>query len=299
MEVNKILSMEDLIKDSREIVDKAILDFKPQAIVMMFSGGDDSLTAYHVAKELGIKLDFVIHGNTRTGIKNTTDFAINEAERNKDKLLIADAGDTYEKYVLRKGFFGKGLSAHVFSYHKLKSEHFESIVSKNIRQRRRNYKILFLNGARRKESSNRMITMKEPLKVTDRRPNDMWVNIINEWDKPDCKNYLEGNGIKRNPVSIDLCRSGECMCGTMQSKGDREEASFFYPEWGKWLTELEKEVMKKFPWSWNDNINKSHLMERDGQLNMFNQFQPMCTGCKIEYEKSVENNNPIDKQQLH
>ena len=151
-----------LIEESKEIIEKSIADFKPNKIVMMFSGGDDSLTAYHVAKELGIKIDFVIHGNTRTGIKQTTDFVLKEVARNKDKLLVADAGASYENYVLRKGFFGKGLSAHTFTYHILKQEYFEKIVSKYIRQRQRNFKILFINGARRKESDNRMITMKVP-----------------------------------------------------------------------------------------------------------------------------------------
>lgn len=278
--------MNDLILYSKEVFDKAVLDFKPKAVVMMLSGGDDSMAAYHVAKELGINFDLVIHGNTRTGIKETTEFAIKEVERNNDKMVIADAGSSYEDYVLRKGFFGKGNAAHEFSYHVLKIGHFRSVVSQNLRKRKRNFPILFINGARRQESDNRMVTMKDPYKKDPSQKNNIWVNIINEWDNQECKKYLEGNSIKRNPVSVNLCRSGECMCGTMQSKGDREEAAFFYPEWGKWLTKLEAEVMKKFPWSWNDNINKSHLMERDGQLNMFNDFQPMCTGCKVNYEKN-------------
>lgn len=46
-----------ILENSKEIIEKAITDFKPKAVVLMFSGGDDSLTAYHVAKELGVKLD--------------------------------------------------------------------------------------------------------------------------------------------------------------------------------------------------------------------------------------------------
>lgn len=270
-----------MLEFSKEIVERAILEYKPKAIVMMFSGGDDSLVAYHVAKELGIKIDFVVHGNTRTGIQDTTDFAINEVARMKDRLLIADAGKTYENYVLRKGFFGKGERAHAYSYHLLKANFFNSIISKNLRQGQRNFPILFLNGARRLESERRKKTMLNPIKEDPSQKNNIWVNIINEFDKKDCTDYLEGNGIKRNSVSVNLCRSGECMCGTMQTLGDRTEAGFFYPEWKKWLDSLEKEVMKKFPWSWNDNINKQHLQEMAGQLNM---FQPLCTGCKIQYE---------------
>lgn len=278
------------IKLCREIVQRAIIDYKPKAIVMMFSGGDDSMTAYHVAKELGVKIDFVIHGNTRTGIKQTTDFAIKEIERMGDKLLVADAGKSYENYVLRKGFFGLGETAHQFSYHVLKSEHFKKTVSKHIRQRRRNFPILFLNGARRQESKRRERTMINPIRVDG---NDIWVNIINEFEKLDCTNYLEGNGIKRNEVSVKLCRSGECMCGTMQSKGDRIEAGYFYPDWKKWIDELEKEVKKKFPWSWGENISKKHHMEMKGQINMFSDFRPMCVGCEKTHEEQLENKAEI------
>jgi 3'-phosphoadenosine 5'-phosphosulfate sulfotransferase (PAPS reductase)/FAD synthetase len=275
----------NLIENSREIVQKAVIDYKPKAIVVMLSGGDDSTTAYSVAKELGIKIDFVIHGNTRTGIKETTDFAIKQVELNKDKLIIADAGSSYEDYVLRKGFFGLGNDAHNFSYHVLKIGHFRRVVSKNIRQGRRNFPILFLNGARRLESERRKVTMVNPYKLDPSQKNNIWVNIINEWDKRDCVNYLEGNSIERNPVSKKLCRSGECLCGTMQTKGDRIEAAYFYPEWGKWLDSLEKQVKEKFPWGWGENISRYHLMEMEGQLNM---FQPMCTGCKVNYENNNE-----------
>jgi 3'-phosphoadenosine 5'-phosphosulfate sulfotransferase (PAPS reductase)/FAD synthetase len=265
--------------ESKEIFNQALLDFNPDAaVVLMFSGGDDSLTTYHVAKELGIKFDFVIHGNTRTGIQQTTDFARKEVERLGDKYLEADAGLSYENYVMRKGFFGKGLGAHAFTYHILKQDHFEKIVSKHIRQRRRNFKIMFVNGARRKESVNRLITMASPFKVTKRRPNDMWVNLINEFEKHDCYNYLEGNGIKRNPVSVNLCKSGECMCGTMQSKADRLEAEFYYPGWGKWLGELEQRAKEKHGFGWGENKPKqTNVIQTD-------LFQPMCTGCKINYD---------------
>lgn len=273
--------IDELLKGSKEIIDKAVSYFKPKANVLMLSGGDDSLTAYHVARELGVKIDFVIHGNTRTGISETTDFVRQMVANSGYNYLEADAGNSYQNYVMRKGFFGKGNSAHDFSYHVLKIEHFRKTVSRNIRKRARNFPVLFINGARRKESENRMITMVNPYRKDPAQKNNIWVNIINEWDKPDCKNYLEGNGIKRCEVAVNLCRSGECMCGTMQSEGDRAEASFFYPKWGQWLNDLEKEVMKKFSWSWNDSINKYHLMEMKGQINM---FQPMCTGCKINSE---------------
>jgi 3'-phosphoadenosine 5'-phosphosulfate sulfotransferase (PAPS reductase)/FAD synthetase len=263
----------ELLIGSKEIYDKAVADFKPKAIVLMFSGGDDSLTAYHVAKELGVKFDFVIHGNTRTGIEETTLFARDKVEKMGDRYIEADAGDSYIDYVMRKGFFGKGISAHEFSYHVLKIGHFRKAVSKYLRQRQRNFPILFINGARRLESENRKKTMINPIKLDPSQNNNIWVNIINEWDKPDCNDYLAGNSICRNAVSVALCRSGECMCGTMQSKGDRVEASYFYPKWGKWIDELDKAAIEKHGFGWGDN------KARPSKYTQSDMFQPMCVGC--------------------
>lgn len=279
--------MSELIKYSKEIFDKAVLDFKPKAIVMMLSGGDDSTTAYHVAKELGIDFDFVIHGNTRTGIEDTTLFARKQAEKFNDNYLEADAGTSYIDYVLRKGFFGKGGKAHGYSYNILKNNHFKSTVSKYLRKRQRNFPILFLNGARRNESERRKKTMISPYHFTEAFRNNIWVNIINEWDKKDCTDYLEGNCIGRNPVSVNLCRSGECMCGTMQSEGDRFEAGYYYPKWKKWLDDLEKVVIDKHGFGWNENKPKE---TNKIQLDM---FQPMCTGCKVNYDNSLDLENIV------
>lgn len=266
------------IKYSDHLLRKAVGEYKPFAIIMMFSGGDDSLATYNILKEIGVKPDFVIHGRTGTGLTETTKFAVSQIEKNKDKLLLADAGNAYENYVLRKGFFGIGGKAHSYAYHILKHGPFRKIISKEIRKGKRGRRAMLINGARRKESERRKKTMKKAIKIDG--PN-IWVNIINEFSNTDVKEYLSGNNIKRNPVSVALCKSGECMCGTMQSHEMRAEAGSFDPCWKNWINNLEKEVMKKHPWKWGEQINKYHLQEKKGQLNL---FQPMCENCITENE---------------
>jgi len=95
-----------ILESSKEIIEKAIIDFKPKAIVLMLSGGDDSMAAMQVCKELDVKVDFIIHGNTRTGLEETTNFARKVAEKSGIKYIEADAGDAYIKYVMRKGSLG-------------------------------------------------------------------------------------------------------------------------------------------------------------------------------------------------
>lgn len=276
-----------LLEDSKEIFAKGFKDFKPDAVVLMLSGGDDSLTCLHVAIELGIKIDFVIHGNTRTGIQETTEFARKETAKAGLNYLEADAGDSYLKYLKRKGFFGVGISSHAISYHLLKQDHFERIVSAHLRKRQRNFRIISINGGRRDESENRMKRFISPYRITPRRKNDMWVNLINNWSKKDCKDYLSGNSIQRNEVSVNLCRSGECMCGTMQSRGDRAEASYFYPDWGKNLDALEKEIRALHGFGWGEQKPKP---DNPAQINM---FQPMCVGCMKGAEELGDGQNHL------
>jgi len=277
--------LDQKIENSKEIIDKAILDFNPKAVVMMISGGDDSLTAYHVSKLLGINFSMVIHGHTGTGIRETLDFVNLTMSTQREKLIISSAGSAYADYVMKKGFFGKGLKAHSYAFHLLKMSGFRKTVAKDLRKGKHNFSVLYINGARRDESLNRSKNMISPYKIDPNCSNNIWVNILHNWSKHDCIDFLDGSGIKRNPVAINLCRSGECMCGTTQSVGDRTEASFFYPVWGQWLDHLEKQVIKKFPWKWGHPISNSYLMEAKGQLPIFSEFAPMCSSCLKTNEK--------------
>jgi 3'-phosphoadenosine 5'-phosphosulfate sulfotransferase (PAPS reductase)/FAD synthetase len=267
-----------MIENSREIVNRAIIDHNPYAKVGLFSGGNDSLLLLAILEELGVKLDFIIHVHTGTGLPQTLEFVRKVCEAHESTYIEASAGTAYEDYVLRKGFFGKGVDAHAYAYHILKAEHLRKAISKHIRKGVRGRKVLLFNGVRVDESDNRKYNFGKEEITIEKGTQNVWVNAIHWWTEEQKNEYLNGNSIERSPVSIELGRSGECMCGTMQGSLDRAAAKKFCPAWGRWLEDLEKAVIEKgFPWRWGENINKYHHMERKGQLNM---FQPMCVGCK-------------------
>lgn len=263
--------MADKIAESAKIVRAAIDQFNPTHIVSMVSGGKDSAASDQVARELGLKIDMVVHGNTRCGIPETTQF-VRQTYGAIGELVEADAGSTYEDYVLRKGFFGKGVDAHAFAYRVLKAQPFRKAISKAIRHGRRGVRVLLLNGARKDESENRQKHL-QPMKADPGAAGNLWVNTIHDWSQDDRDEYLESRGTPINPVAVQLCRSGECMCGTMQSKGDRSEAAALYPAWGRWLESLEKEAVARHGFNWHDQFPK---FRRQGQLDM---FMPMCADC--------------------
>jgi len=252
----------------------AMEEFQPTHIVSMVSGGYDSAAADAVARELGLNIDLVMHGNTRCGIPQTTDF-VRERYGALGEYVEADAGNAYEEYVLRKGFFGKGIAAHGYAYRILKATPFRKSVSKHIRQGKRNVRVMLLNGARKDESENRQKHL-QPFRRDPASPNNMWVNVIHDWDKETRDAYLRMRHTPCNPVARELCRSGECMCRTMQTVQERMEAAAIYPEWGNWLNDLEAEARKLHGFGWGEPFPKP-IDTRQAALPL--DFQPMCKDC--------------------
>lgn len=273
-------NLPERLEQSRAIWQQAISQYpNPYAVVMMISGGTDSITAEAVARYLHIPVTHIMHGITRTGIPETTRFVRDLAATREPRYIEADAGDAYERYVLRKGFYGRGDKAHEFAYHTLKHQHFASALSQNIRQGKRGRTILLLNGARKQESAARGRKIPDAIRK-EPKSNNVWVSIIHDWTADDRLDLLDLMGVERNPVTVKLCRSGECMCGTTQNQQSREEAAYWYPDWGRWLDDLERRVMCQFPWKWGDDIPRWFSQTQAGQMALpGDDWLPMCHSC--------------------
>ncbi|WP_342657100.1 phosphoadenosine phosphosulfate reductase family protein [Sphingomonas sp. NY01] len=257
---------------SAERIDRVIKEVQPTHIVATVSGGRDSAAEVELARELGVKIDLILHCRTGTGIRQTTEHVVDHYGNLGPDFVMADAGDAYEEYVMRKGFFGIGRTAHNFSYRVLKATPMRKAISRAIRHGKRGVRVLLLNGARASESENRQINLPETRR--DKAcPGNIWVNIIHDWTAGDRDQYLRLRGTPINPVAIQLCRSGECMCGTMQSAQSRGEAAAIYPEWGAWLVDLERRARAKHGWGWGEP------MPAPVDPRQIDMFQPMCAGC--------------------
>ena len=264
--------IEQKLAESADIVRRAVAEFNPTHIVSMVSGGKDSAASDQIARELGLKIDLVVHGNTRCGIPETSQFVRDTYGHLSSDFIEADAGTAYEDYVLRKGFFGKGIGAHGFAYRVLKAQPFRKAISKAIRHGKRGVRILLLNGARQDESENRKKNLKE-WRQDPAAPGNIWTSLIHGWSQDERDEYLKSRGTPINPVAEQLCRSGECMCGTMQTKAERAEAAALYPAWGAWLDGLEAEVRDRHGFGWGEKFLRDRVT---GQGDL---FQPMCKDC--------------------
>lgn len=257
------------IERSDGFMKRIAAEFQPTHVVAMVSGGRDSAVAYALADQMGLKIDLILHGRTGTGIPETTQFVTDYYGNQGPDFAMADAGDAYERYVMRKGFFGVGRDAHHFAYHVLKAQPFRKAISKHIRKGRRGCRVLLITGARKSESENRRLNLKQ----SRRERNDLWVNICHDWSAGERDQFLGSNEVAINPVAQQLCRSGECMCGTMQTLGERNEAAACFPGWAAWLRELETAARRQHGWGWGEPMPKPRD-PRQADL-----FEPLCAGC--------------------
>jgi 3'-phosphoadenosine 5'-phosphosulfate sulfotransferase (PAPS reductase)/FAD synthetase len=264
---------------SAQRIERVIAEINPTEIVLMVSGGRDSAATAEFAREMGLKIDLILHGRTGTGIPQTTEFVTSYYGSLGPDFAIADAGDAYERYVMRKGFFGVGRQAHNFSYRILKADPFRAAISRNIRKGKRGHRIMLLNGARRMESDNREQNLLEVRR--DGKRQNWWVNLIHDWSSADRDSYLAIRETPINPVAIELCRSGECMCGTMQSFGAKNEATAIYPEWGAWIDNLDRRAKAKHGWGWGEP------MPKPADPRQIDMFQPMCMGCARDNQRDA------------
>jgi 3'-phosphoadenosine 5'-phosphosulfate sulfotransferase (PAPS reductase)/FAD synthetase len=261
-----------MIDKAAQIIKDAIDQINPTHVISMVSGGKDSAASHQVLKELGVKADLIIHGNTRCGIPETTEFVRDYYGHEGVDYAEADAGTTYEDRVLRKGFYGVGRGAHNYAFRELKARFFRKAISENIRKGRRGFKVLLINGARKDESENRKKTLLPIRQDGDRQ--DFWVSPIYDWSQEDRDKYLGERQVPINPVAKALCRSGECMCGTMQSKAERVEAAAIYPGWGKKMDDLEAEAIRLHGFGWGDDFPKPMK-----ELPMDNLMGIVCADC--------------------
>jgi len=265
-------SLTSAMELSAQRIERSIREIQPTHVVGTVSGGRDSAAEIELARDMGIKLDLILHCRTGTGIPETTEHVVDYYGNLGPDFVMADAGDAYEEYVMRKGFFGVGRDAHNYAYRILKATPMRKAISREIRKGRRGVRILLLNGARASESDNRAKNLKETRR-DPASPGNTWVNIIHDWTAADRDQYLRIRDVPINPVAIQLCRSGECMCGTMQNQRMRDEAAAIYPEWGCMINELERRARAKHGWGWGEP------MPRPADPRQIDLFQPACAGC--------------------
>lgn len=280
------------------IIEYAVEAYNPVKVLLLFSGGHDSLCSTHksasVLKEMGIEF-IVYHGDTTIGIPETQQFVRDVCEYYNWNLEIRKPPkkeDWYESIVRENGFPGSTKIAHQFMYRRLKERALRNFIThecKSSPHAREN--VLLISGVRKSESAIRM-GYSNPVQ---KQGSAVWGNPIFYWRETKCKAYMGACNLPRNPVKDNICISGECLCGAFAGREEFSEIEHFYPETADRIKNLhEKAKENGFPWPWSmgpTDWNKAHP-EGVGELGF-----PMCVGCENKHEykppslQGVKNHN--------
>lgn len=98
----------------------------------------------------------------------------------------------------------------------------------------------------------------------------------------DFEAYRQWYGLPRNPVKDLTGISGECCCGSHAVIGELAAYEVASPAFSRYLANLRKRVMERFPWDWDQGPPKWWTDAQKGQQFLFPPepgFMPACIGC--------------------
>ena len=283
-----------------ELIDQAIASTGATHVFGLFSGGDDSLTALSVAAQHPA-FTAAVHIDTGIGVWDDPDDRRSVARKFVERtcaergwpLLVYEAAQNvkangtpdaqvYERIVMKHGFPGPTETAHRAMYIRLKDRAIERLIRdhRTIPAQR----FVLVAGARAEESARRMGST-IPVSLHRASRGQVWVNVIHDYTKRDCLDCIKRGGFERNPCSIKIHKSGECMCGAFAQDGELDcEIKLFYPEFVAYMRDLEQRVWDAgFPWRWDQRRPQWFEDQQRGQAFMFDMKpdapMPMCHKC--------------------
>lgn len=254
---------------------QAIAKYEPVAVVGLFSGGHDSLSACYVASLLGDRLTTMAHIDTGIGVPATQQFVVDTCKRMEWPLEIYRAVENtradgtldpqvYEEFVRAHGF--PGPAGHGLMYVRLKERALRRIERRyeaSARGKRKRY-VMYVSGCRSQESERRMGHVEE-VQIEGRR---IWVAPIHDWTKLDTTGLIEHVGLERNPVVDLIHKSGECLCGAFAKKGELAELGMWpltRPAHDR-IVKLQEELSQRFPWGWEGRPPREKCKLKPGML---------------------------------
>ena len=281
------------MKTPKEIIQSAIEKFNPIKVLLLFSGGHDSLVSAHICSVIleNLNIDFTVyHGDTTIGIKETQDYVKQVCTSFGWNLVIRKAPkvqDHYESIVANHGFPGATKSSHQLMYRRLKERalrHYVTHECKSSAFAREN--VLLLTGVRAVESRIRMGYTETTTKENSR----IWCNPIFYMTNEEQKEYMRTHDLPRNPVKDKICISGECLCGSWGTNEELAEIRHYYPDAAKEIDRLDKiSTEKGFPWGWGSGPNEWYKHHPKGQYELFGENEPMfmCIGCEEKRQNQI------------
>lgn len=262
-----------------EIIARA-LSHDPVARYVGYSGGDDSLVALHLAMMTvpGCRpVSFI----TGIGVQATIDHRRRVCDRYGWDLLEIhakeDCGQDYDHYVMKWGFPGPPL--HQRFYNRLKGRCVEKLVrdakaATGVGPKSRR-KVMIMTGIRKDESQRRMGYGGREVNFVG---SQMWVNPLYHRPKSWFMDYIKAHNLPRNPVSVTLGMSGECLCGAFAHKGELAMVRTVCPRTAQRIEDLQERVRAAgHAWGWEEYPPETKVARK---AKASKHHHPLCVGCE-------------------
>lgn len=263
------------MKSPQEIVQEAIERYKPVAIYVGFSGGNDSRAVAHWMMN-NVPGCRPFHANTGIGIERTRQYVRDTSAANGWNLAelraLEDCGQSYEDLCLKHGF--PGPDGHQLMYSRLKERCVRLLVKRSKAGHPRRAKVLIASGIRHDESLIRMGYAGREINVVRAQ---VWVNPIYWWTREQRDAYNAASGMPENPVTKALGMSGECGCGAFAHPGELARWRAVDPSFGETIDRIAGRVLDRgYTWNWEGRPPKGG--HNPSQMGMFQ--RPLCVGCE-------------------
>ena len=268
----------ELIEPQR-ILDQAIEQWEPVALVSLFSGGYDSMITAHVLHRLdthGLPIQ-VWAIDTQLAADGWQEYVQGVADGFGWNFQIYDNKKGFEQFVEWVKLEGCPFSktGHIRAYHRLKERGIDAIHVMN--KTKHNDKTLFISGRRRAESKDRE-NIPEVERIEGK--NKIFAAPIVHWTNEMCDYYRVEYSLPDNQFYNTVKGSGDCQCnwGDFVTLGTLQQYSPNLANGNvKMLDELSKEL-HGFGWHSKDNPNQMQLIEDyDDEAELTSPF--LCQNC--------------------
>lgn len=218
------------------IIDELETTYHRTKFYSLFSGGKDSMTTTDKLDKMG-KLEAVVHIKTNIGLQMTVDFVEEICKERNWKLFIIEPSPkfTYAAHVLQYGFPGPGF--HRLIMGKLK---YKTMRDFALTIDRKNH--CLISGIRKFESERRMGNYPEPIQSEGA----LWFGCPIFYDSTEYTyKYVHENGLRISPAyKLGLGTSGECLCGSFTTKGDKLRIRKLDPKLADYIEWLEEGIQR-------------------------------------------------------
>jgi len=269
-----------IIEAAHAIIQGAIADWKPVAVVSLYSGGYDSAVATHVAQRLQTMPVWSV--NTMLSADGWREYVTKTATAQGWDHHIYDNEKGYAEFVTWVGYHGcpNGPAGHSRAYQRLKERAIYRILMSYKQQR--TDKVLFVTGIRRAESVKRAAIAQAVNR--NGTSNIIFCNPLLDWSDNDCTNYRWDNGLPDNPFYSTVKGSGDCQCNWGNFITVRKLQQYSPVLWAERVAELDAISRAKHGYGWDGAI--------EGQVEMFDDaLEPsfgLCSQCSRDKGALVE-----------